>query len=618
MKSSEELGEKNQLNGLSERIGILLPGQTPTVKAISDGFAISAGFGKARALFPFFILTLILLFPWLILIISPNNPEKIKKILPMLICLLIFAGIIGYPAIKLIFKKGLFRWYLSSNIIRISYKTKFKTNVVELLLQDLFLKLYMYKGNHRKLNIQHGWYVLSLCSKISDDEIFISSFKRKKRATILSRKLGLYVPLQMDIEEPNNAPLDDDTDKDTWDVMVAKTAKKPLFTPQQADYTKSIRVCEKNEIKIIKRTLLKWIPFTICIGIVVVPTPFAILLFKDELQTMAFTFKPLETLIFIGMLSMLIFLVGGGFSYVIGVNSVIIDSRKQSVIIKYGWWFKNIQLSLHSEKLNCRLFTCDKVYSNKTIKPGMTILALSNEFKDKEIIIAASDKRDKIDKAFNLLSEFLGNTTQDESLCQLELPFGKTLQYSTSCIKDEEEFSSRSLKILNNDVAVLKRNDFYLVLFLGGIVMGGWMISVLLTKTEESHGIGEMIFIVSVGLLMLGLSLYCFLQFLITRTIGFCRSDDIVYHSIFANRKFYCKKEAKVSEIAALQICSASTTVQSGNSARNATVFQLIGIMSRGNNDREFICGSTRADKIFDAAEKLRDFLDLPLIDNTQ
>lgn len=616
MQSGTEFEQGKRLSELNKLMGVLIFGHKPAVNLELDGVQITSGYAKIKLfLINLLLFVFIALLPIFCLMVSYDVSGKFRVIIKImgtiqyLAYAILFFAVFALPTIKMFIKKGML--VLFHDTVSISYRNILKAGTIQLPAADLQFRLYMQKGNHQKLRINHGWYVLSLCENAVDDEFIVATFKNRKVALSFSKKLSEYASLKNEIADSDGkALIADDIAKDTWDILAEKSRRNPFFTPCRADYTTGIRVCGKKQRRVIKQSLARWIPFIICFSLGIGSSVFLIILFRSDHSNL------ILSLMLIGFF---LFLTFGSFSFICGVNSIVLDNTNKKLILKYGKWFWNKQLNLDANKLNCRTFICDKEYANKNIKPGMLVVTLSSEYKNQGIILVASDNQKHAKKVYDAIAAFLNISDNNESLEQLELKDGRVIKYSTSCVEDEQEVDRRSLKMVDENLAVLKSSYGYLflIVFLVGVAFGVFLIVGLwLDKTAKKD---DIIAGGCLGLFFVLAGLTLILWLAKRRITGFCISEGLVYSSVFANRKLWWKKEAAISDIAALQVCSVSTSEQSGNnSTRETTVYQLLAIMADADDHRKLLANYTKSEKILDEAKKLSDFLNLPLIDSTQ
>ena len=92
---------------------------------------------------------------------------------------------------------------------------------------------------------------------------------------------------------------------------------------------------------------------------------------------------------------------------------------------------------------------------------------------------------------------------------------------------------------------------------------------------------------------------------------------DDLYYSPFADINIKKKSIVKLSAIKAVQICSVCTSVQSGNSRRTATIYELNAITDCIDNKRIGLAWNYKHDQLLNDANSFTDFLGVPLIDHS-
>ncbi len=597
-------------------IGAIISGYRPTVRANADGFDINSNLRKflpLLAIFPFFLPVMMALTA---VIFLPGIFELQDK------CRIIFVLVASVVLIVFLVRKSTakhhLRYRFADGVLEIYCSYLFKRFKKRIPLQNVAFKVYCQKGGHKKLMLKHGTYIFSIYDTCNErrGEYIIAVFTKQKDIMAVYDAVKTFYPVHINadlLEAQKPANIDN---SDVWELMSHKTVREPVFIISSAPAT-GVRVSETEGGYVIRSNILGWIQPVISFASVIFLG--WLIIYSIIADTDEFNISTISGVVMVALASVLVlslFISGVVTTY--KKNKVEFDLVNKTVKITYCDGFSKRVITLNREQTIYRKYTVDRKHSQHSLKPGNIVLAISNPARDLDIVVIVANREDVTIAAEKILLKFYDNKCREPQECfeHLVLADGREIRFAKSRVKDDADLSKRGFKVVNKDVAAFTLPELYLPGSILGIVMG---ICIFLNPWvfESKGGIVSVMIVSAFGLFMIVTS-YCSSWSLFRcRTLSFDKARNSVYFAPFAGKEYLRKEQCLVSQIAAVQVCEATSICKSGKRSINQTVFQLNAVMDRGkDNDREAIIISSNPDRIYKIGRYLSDFLNVPLVDS--
>jgi len=294
------------------------------------------------------------------------------------------------------------------------------------------------------------------------------------------------------------------------------------------------------------------------------------------------------------------------------LNGLIID-------IRYGCLPFPKRLSIDKSQIELKIYRCQTQQATGIIRPGNIILSLfAKDKSDTEFIIVVASHMKPLNPIHEKLKEYLEQTDSDATLQELELSESKIVRYSTAALRGKLEQKQRDFLILSEDTAVFKRRKTHFFIWIVSIVMGIFFLSSPFWMVEEmTDAFFISLLTTPVGGFCLVTGLYFLIRVWHTRYLVADKREDALWHKSLLGNFSYSKKMGNLSEIVAVQICSVWTDISSGTVTTETTVYELNIIGEKKTDDRSNICSDTNREKMINDAARFAEFLNVPLIDNS-
>ncbi len=547
------------------------------------------------------------------LAVFPATSDEYNPVDRILTCLfgflLVFLGGRSLTvAGKVVFNK------VSGNI-HVCYRKWLGIHHITIPGKQVVLGAYMFKADRGDLKIEYGRTILSL-TRLGQPEshLILAAVKNERQAAAVVRDLrscGMRGPVT---DSPNDAPTDGYRRlpaplPDDWARWVAGSqSKRPYLSIVHSGMDK-LAVRGSSE-RIVIRNKRAW-------GTVLLVGGGSVLLVLGLAVT--WRTNPLLAALSVPMVA---WFMTTAYRLAAFANRIVLDGWNSTIRLRSGFHPFTRSLSLPRDRLRVLLYRCDVECANKVKKPGRVVLSLVRDGStDEELILATADTQARLDPAFNELSRFIGQSSQEALTEELSTADGTKVAIATTSLRGGIGMESRKRRYCaaGDDVAGFRCGWGYVVLC--GLLFAMLSASsaiIVLDPGGEATSSREVDSLLSAlgGLGAVG-ALIAVTYFLVRRCVVAHRPTDGLFYSPFLTSRPRSKTLARLSDIRAVQICSVYTHVYDGRSSREATVYEVNVVTDSPAGQRVCVAAGQKYEHLWADAAAFAEFLGVPLLDHT-
>jgi len=528
---------------------------------------------------------------------------------------MIMCGVPGvfilWVGIKFSLRRGRVVWRYGASELIIHYGTLLARRKLMVPIEGVRVRLYMYKANQPGWKLKYGVTVLSLMmpGQVQEELVIVAANKESRIITAYELLQEVFGPENCDYglermpEETGDLPCDE------WQVLVNASRTKRTFL-----YTQSIFVKTSSQQVSIRLHWVRWL-------VAVLPMTMGVFMLFGAVY---FRHSPLSRQIMTTLGGCMgLFLIYLSYRMSAGMASLSWSRWGDSVNLRYGYFPFAKKLCIKKNELEVHLYKCDPGWACKTIKPGNIVLSLvRNRNVNLELVVATARKRTLLIRAYEEIAKFLDQPVDDETQEEIKLPDGRQMSISTATLTGggKVEDDKRKMIVVSEDLLLFRRawTVFFLLLFGIGVFIVCMILPFVEREGEITTSLGGIIAGLAIGCFFLVLSGGFFIYQSCSWYIVANKAKDMLSVNSLINKRGKGKLLCNLSEILMVQACSIFTVIQSGNSIRWVTVYEMNIVLDRPEDNRINMTCSMKKDRFFADTKRFAEFLGVPLLDHTE